>query len=94
METPHLPRRHAKYETRQEVNKCSGQCEDLKKANARILELEDENKRLIAKLNQVNEDLRVICSQKSQKTNESQISDCLRHVSDLFLCFEYFLFIF
>jgi len=64
------------------VNKCSGQCEDLKKAKARILELEEENKRLITKLNQVNEDLRVIGSQTSQKTNESQISDCLRHVSD------------
>ena len=78
METPHLPRRHAKYETRQEVSKCSGQCEDFQKAKIRILELEEENRRLITKLNQVNEDLRV----QSQKTNDSQITDCLRHVSD------------
>ena len=75
LETPHVVRRQPKYETRQLLNKCSGHCEDLKNAKARILELEEENKKLIAKLDEMNENLRIISSQKSQ---ESTVSDCLR----------------
>ena len=45
-------------------------------AKATIVELQDEIRRLNLKLNKVTEDL--VNSQKSQQSNESQISDCLR----------------
>ena len=71
METPHLPRRIQRIETRGLEKLCKGDCEELKAAKLEIARLEEENRLLSAKLDRVNEDLR--------QSQEAQMTQNLRH---------------
>ena len=64
LETPHVPRRVQRVETRGLEKLCKGDCEELKAAKQEITRLEEENRLLRAKLDRVNEDLRL--SQETQ----------------------------
>ena len=75
LETPGLPRRQVKYDTRLSEQKCTGKCDELVKAKATIVELQEEIQKLTSKLDKVTEDL-VNSQRKSQ--DESQVSDRLR----------------
>ena len=57
LETPGLPRRQVKYDTRLSEQKCTGKCDELVKAKATIEELQEEIRKLTSKLDKVTEDL-------------------------------------
>ena len=71
LETPHVPRRVQRVETRGLEKKCKGDCIELKAAKQEIAELVEENRLLRAKLDRANEDLR--------SSQEAQMSQNLRH---------------
>ena len=71
LETPHVPRRVQRIETRGLEKLCKGDCEELKAAKQEIARLEEENGLLRAKLDRVNEDLR--------QSQEAQMTQNLRH---------------
>ena len=71
LETPHVPRRTQRMETRGLEKICKGDCEELKAAKQEIIRLEEENRLLRAKLDRVNEDLR--------QSQEAQMNVNLRH---------------
>ena len=71
LETPHVPRRVQRVETRGAEKLCRGDCDELKAAKQEIVRLEEENRLLRAKLERVNEDLR--------QSQESQMNANLRH---------------
>ena len=71
LETPHVPRRVQRVETRGLEKLCKGDCDQLKAAKQEIVRLEEENRLLKAKLERVNEDLRL--------SQETQMSQNLRH---------------
>ena len=71
LETPHVPRRVQRMETRGLEKLCKGDCEELKAAKQEIIRLEEENRLLRAKLDRVNEDLR--------QSQEAQMNENLRH---------------
>ena len=77
LETPGLPRRQVKYDTRLSEQKCTGKCDELVKAKATIVELQEEIRKLTSKLDKVTEDL-ANSQRQSQEANESQVSDRLR----------------
>ena len=64
IETPHVPRRTQRVETRGLEKKCKGDCDELKAAKKQIDELNEHVRLLQAKLERVTEDLRL--SQDSQ----------------------------
>ena len=71
LETPHVPRRTQRMETRGLETLCKGDCNELKAAKQEIVRLEEENRLLRAKLDRVNEDLR--------QSQEAQMNVNLRH---------------
>ena len=70
LETPHVPRRTQRVETRGLKNCCKGDCEELKSAKQEIAALKEENRLLREKLERANQDLR--------SSQESQMSQNLR----------------
>ena len=64
METPHVPRRTQRVETRGLEKKCKGDCKDLEEAKKEIARLNEVVRLLEAKLERANEDLRL--SQETQ----------------------------
>ena len=72
IETPHVPRRQARYETRGLEKRCAGDCEELKAAKERIQELEEQVRLLTAKLEKVNVD--PMLSQESKMSQ--QLRNC------------------
>ena len=64
LETPHVPRRNQRIETRGLEKLCKGDCKELAAAKQEISDLKEEIRLLTAKLDRVNEDLRA--SQESQ----------------------------
>ena len=64
METPHVPRRTQRVETRGLEKKCQGDCKDLEDAKKEIARLNEVVRLLEAKLERANEDLRL--SQETQ----------------------------
>ena len=75
METPHVPRRVQRVETRGLEKKCKGDCIELEAAKQEIAELVEENRLLKAKLERANEDLR--------SSQEAQMSQNLRHCCEI-----------
>ena len=71
LETPHVPRRVQRIETRGAEKLCKGDCDELKAAKQEIVRLEEENRLLRAKLDRVNEELR--------QSQEAQMNENLRH---------------
>ena len=84
LETPHVPRRVQRVETRGLERLCKGDCEELKAAKQQIAELMEENRLLRAKLERVNEDL--------QASQEAQLGSQLRYNLKYSLLVNYFYF--
>ena len=72
LETPHVPRRAQRVETRGLKKKCTGDCEELEAAKKKIADLEEEKRLLIAKLERVTDDLRL--------SQESQLGSQMRYI--------------
>ena len=72
LETPHVPRRTQRVETRGLKKKCTGDCEELEAAKKKIADLEEEKRLLIAKLERVTDDLRL--------SQESQLGSQMRYI--------------
>ena len=71
LETPHVPRRTQRMETRGLETLCTGNCVELKAAKQKIDDLQEEIRLLKDKLERANEDLR--------QSQENQINQNLRH---------------
>ena len=71
LETPHVPRRVQRVETRSLEKLCKGDCEELKAAKQQIVDLMEENRLLREKLERTSEDLRL--------SQEAQMNENLRH---------------
>ena len=70
LETPHVPRRTQRVETRGLSKLCKGDCDELKQAKQEISDLKEEIRLLTAKLERANEDLR--------QSQETQLGSQLR----------------
>ena len=70
LETPHVPRRTQRLETRGLAKICKGDCEELKKAKQEIDDLKEEVRLLTAKLERANADL--------SQSQENQLGSQLR----------------
>ena len=82
METPHVPRRTQRVETRGLEKKCQGDCKDLEDAKKEIARLNEVVRLLEAKLERANEDLRL--SQETQLGSQLRFAFFNNRISLIF----------